>query len=240
MIINHDPNVTDWIIAVSTALGVVATLILASVALFQEQFRSWLSRPKLDATIEMDAPDCVAIPLTAMTQVGQISANTYYFRIRVWNRGNASARQVEVVGTQLRQKTAAGTWLMVTSFLPMNFVWSNTGPGRVILYPQIMPGMFKHCDIGHVIDPAQRGTFNEENPALRLQHAVISFAFDQTIQPNNFAHIIGPGDYELDVVLAAANAPLARRTLSLSFVGNWYSDKTEMLTRGIGITIASS
>ena len=47
----------------------------------------------------------------------------------------------------------------------MNLTRSNL---RDIYFPSIAPRMSKHCDVAHIIDPAERAEFEEENAQLGL------------------------------------------------------------------------
>jgi hypothetical protein len=236
--VSQHATAAEWLTAWSTLALVLATAGLAAVALFQEQLRSLIWRPRLDASIQTSPPDCVAVPFNQYGPTGLIaSASSYYFRVRIENRGNRSAQRVEVFGAELRQRTPSGTWVVVPTFLPMNFVWSNTGPTRTILYPQIMPGTFRHVDIGHIIDPAQRKAFNEDSPALALSTSEVSLAFDQVVQTSNYAHVIPPGDYELDLLIAAENAPTVKKVLTLIIRGPWSPVPMTMLNTHVDLKV---
>jgi hypothetical protein len=65
--------------------------------------------------------------------------------------------------------------------------------------------MGKHCDLGHITDPSVRARAGEENPNLKLLTSQTSLAFDVMVSPNNKGHIIGPGLYQLDILIAAEN-----------------------------------
>ena len=75
--------------------------------------------------------------------------------------------------------------------------------------------MGKHCDIGHIVDPARRSNphIREENPRLRLTDQQTSLAFDVIAAPNHKGHIIAPGDYKLKIIIAAENARRLGKTM---------------------------
>ena len=64
-----------------------------------------------------------------------------------------------------------------------------------------------------------------------------SLAFDLVALPHHKGHIVGPGEYELDVLVAAENARPSKRTINIRLSGTWYSDEAKMLHAGVGVTV---
>jgi hypothetical protein len=117
----------------------------------------------------------------------------------------------------------------------MNLKWANFG---ALYFPMIVPGMGKHCDLGHIVDPSLRNRLAHENaPNLALTAEQTSLAFDLIAVPNHRGHIIGPGRYKLDIFVAAENAPRIARTIELSLGGSWHADEARMLRDGVGVTV---
>lgn len=85
---------------VAAWLTVVATLILAAVAVFQEPVRGWFYRPRFRVIAKTEPPHCVAVPITDVD--GTFVANSVYLRIWVENNGNATARNAEVYVQEVR------------------------------------------------------------------------------------------------------------------------------------------
>ena len=217
--------VASWLVA-------CGTLVLATVAIFQETIRGWFYRPRFHVSIKTEPPDCVSVPLTE--QDGTFVADSIYLRVWVENVGNATAKNVEVYAKGLRRRRADGTWEHVTTFPPMNLKWANIG---AIYFPSIAPKMGKHCDVGHIVDPSRRHLVGEDAPKLALTNQQTSLAFDLMVAPNHKGHIIGPGDYQLDILVAAENAHPISRTIAISLRGTWETDETRMLRDGIGASI---
>lgn len=220
-------TVADWFI-------VLGTLVLAAVAVFQETIRGWFYRPRFHISIKTAPPDCVAVPFT--TADGTIVADSIYLRVWVENIGNATARNVEVYAKELRRKRADGTSERASAFPPMNLKWANLGK---IYFPTIAPQMGKHCDVGHIADPSRRHLLHEDAPKLGLTNQQASLAFDLMVAPAHRGHIIGPGEYQLDILVAAENARPTARTIALSLRGIWDADETRMLRDGVGASIAT-
>ena len=106
-----------------------------------------------------------------------------------------------------------------------------------IYFPGIAPDMGKHCDIGHITDPARRHCLGENSPSLGLSDQVTSLALDLMPAPDNKGHIIGPGEYQLDVLVAAENAGPIKLTIAISLKGPWYANEDRMLRDGVGVSV---
>ena len=184
-------------------------------------------------TIQTAPPDCVAVPF-ARVEDGTIVTESLYLRLWVTNIGNATANNAEVYANELLRQRADKTWERVTEFPPMNLKLSNLGS---IYFPRVVPGMGKHCDIGHIVDPTRRRDLREENPRLNLSDQETSLAFDVMAAPNHKGHIIAPGDYRLKVFIAAENAHRIERTINISLRGTWDADETRMLRTGVGVSV---
>ena len=191
------------------SLVALGTLVLAAVAVFQETIRGWFYHPVLRVSIKTEPLDCVAVPFTALD--GTFVADAVYLRLWVENTGNATAKNAEVYAAELRRQRLAGTWERVEAFPPMNLKWANLG--GAIYCPNIVPEMGKHCDLGHIVDPSRRSRVREEAPRLALTPQQTSLAFDLMAAPNHKGHIIGPGEYQLDILVAAENVRPIKRTL---------------------------
>jgi hypothetical protein len=223
--VNPWGTVADWLVA-------VGTLVLAAVAVFQETIRGWFYHPEFEVSIKTESPDCVAVPFTKPD--GTFVADSIYLRLWVENVGNATAKNVEVYARELRRQRAEGTWERVGAFPPMNLKWANIG---TIYFQSIAPEMGKHCDLGHIVDPVGRPLLGEEAPKLALTNQQTSLAFDLMVAPNHRGHIIGPGDYQLDILVSAENVRPIKRIVAISLRGKWDADETKMLRDGVGVTI---
>lgn len=119
-------------------------------------------------------------------------------------------------------------------FSPMNLKWADV---HFIYFPSIAPEMGKHCDLGHIVDPTCRSLLHEDVPSLGLTDQQTSLAFDVMVVPNHRGHIIGPGKYQLDILVAAENVRPIRRTIAIVLRGTWNRDETKMLRDGVGVGV---
>jgi hypothetical protein len=220
-------TVADWLVG-------LGTLVLAAVAVFQETIRGWFYHPSFHVSIKTEPPDCNAVPFTKHD--GTFVADSIHLRLWVENIGNATAKNAEVYAKELRRQRVDGTWERVGAFPPMNLKWANVG---TIYFPSIAPEMGKHCGVGHIVDPARRNLLGEDAPRLTLTNQQTSLAFDLMAAPNHRGHIIGPGEYQLEILVAAENVHPIKRTITISLTGTWDADETRMLRDGVGVSIGA-
>jgi len=189
--------ITDWLIA-------IGTISLAVIAAFQDKIRGWIMRPKLDIVLDARPPDCHKTWMKSYNPDGTINRQVecYYLRLRVKNSGNHRAELVEVFATGLEKQQADDSFSKVESFLPLNLRWSHISKAFV---DAISPEMEKHCDIGHIIDPAQRATLlMEDDPSVGVPDRTL-LSFDFVVKPHTMSHLIPPGKYRLSLLIGASN-----------------------------------
>jgi len=220
----------------ATWLAAIGTIALAIVAVFQDRIRRRLMRPKLELIVRVAPPEChktswnypVAVVdgpggKTVVTQ----SAPCYYFRVAIRNDGNTEAREVELFAAGLKRRRADGNLENVERFTPMNLLWAHfRQPFLAVLSPKIP----KVCDLAHVIHPSHAKSVGHELPDVPAGTPLL--AFDLQVEPNMKGHLIGPGTYRLEVILAASNVTPKKYTLEIQFAGDWTEKEERMLTDG--------
>lgn len=226
----------QWAEAVGTFLAVVTALV---IALFQDRLRERVWRPVLDVSVEAAPPDCLKIPMTGRGPAGELVAvaDCCYLRLRVSNRGNRQAESVEVFAGGLSRRQADDTFKEVGSFLPMNLLWADY---HKVFFPAISPGMYRHCDLAHMIQPEKRAAFSGEDkqwPGVPPTKTILSL--DTAVKPNTLSHLQPHGQYRMDIVVAAANAKPIKRTLEITLTGDWYDNESQMLSQGVGVRVLS-
>jgi hypothetical protein len=237
---------TDWI----TAIGTLIMALIAFVAIFQDKIRSWLTRPRLEISINLAPPDCIKTKmLYSIEYRGGVSLlptdprewprereiDTYYFRLKVTNIGNEKAELVEVFASELSKQQADGSFKIVDSFLPMNLVWSHF---HTMLFPSISPTTYKHCDFAHILRPERREEIPGEHktwPNVLAAKTILSL--DTIVKPTTLSNLLPNGAYRMVIIVAAANAKAVRKTLEFTITGDWYDDEQQMLGQGIGIRL---
>lgn len=229
-----EKEVTDWLVG-------IGTIVLAVVAIFQDHIRGFIYRPKLSTSMKTAPPDCMAVPayvtrpsFAAFNDPSDSPVNALYLRLLIANTGNATALNVEVYAHALNRKKTDGNWEIVTEFPPMNLVWSDV---HGTYYPRIVRGMSKHCDIAAIFDPKGLTNILGRPQKAGLDAAQTSLTFLLVTQPNHKGNVVGPGEYRLDVLVAAENASPIKRSVYITLPGVWHSDQTAMLRNGVGVSV---
>ncbi len=241
-------QLADWTIKWLTAIGTVGAVLFA---LFQDKYRRWRGQPILEITASPKLPDCVKIPYVRPAQFGFLQSSpqpsviprrettSYYLRILVKNKGNETARNVEVYAKKLKlYRKSDEQWEEEALFPPMNLVWSNYESGQMTYLRFLPPGMSKHCAVGHILDPKDRKEFDaDDNPELELGPGEVSLTFDLIQQPLHKGYIVNRGEYRLEVVVAADNVDAVTKDVKIYFDGQWDPDQAAMLRDHVGIGI---
>ena len=93
--------------------------------------------------------------------------------------------------------------------------------------PYILPGVFKHCDLGHIVQ-------SQHVPLGFTTDCVIVFIFDLIVKPNTFSFIKNLGRYMIEIFVSSSdsNKPI-KRNFELIIPNNWYEDEDKMLSNVI-------
>jgi hypothetical protein len=219
--------------------GAGGTFLAVLVALFKDEILRWRRKPDLTISASLTPPNCHK---TTMTYTDRASAQMYrkvacyYLRIWVENIGKTRAERVQVYVSKLLRRSADGLFKEVQAFLPMNLRWSHgqqVSGGPEVFAEGISPGMGKHCDLGHVLDPKFRKD---------VGHDLLGVADDQTIlvldlevPPATLTHLVPPGVYLLELRVAAANCSPVTKRIELTITGKWFEDERQMFLDGLGL-----
>jgi hypothetical protein len=229
-------NLAQWV-------GASVTFLAVLVALFKDEIIKWRRRPIFDISTTLQPPHCHMTILRYMAQQTAptyTEAQCYYFRLWVENRGKTRADRVQVFVAKLFRRAADGTFKEYTNFLPMNLRWSHVqapGGGPEIYAEGISPQMGKHCDIGHIIDPANRAECGEDLPGVLPMSTL--FALDLEVYPNTLSHLLAPGTYRLVLRVAAGNSLPMTKILELTVTGKWFDNERQMFQDGIGLRVVT-
>ena len=223
---------SEWAILGSSASAIV-TLLAVLVALFREEIRIRWYRPILSATIRLKAPDCHKTELVSSKGLIALVGECYYLRIWVQNEGRQRAEKVQVFVSGLQKQHADGLFKDVDSFLPMNLRWSHSSPPEIFA-EGISPGMGRHCDFGHILDPVFREQLKFSTPPLFAKGRTI-LELDLEVQPNKLSHLVLEGHYRFHVKVAAANSHPTEKCWDLNLTGKWFPEEDKMFSEGIGI-----
>ena len=214
----------------ATAIGTVLAAVAAVVfGVGGHELRAVFFKPVLKVSIELKAPDSILIQTQVTNPMtGQLLGYlpTFYYRLRIVNTGNATAREIEVRVLDLRRRNPTGHFVTDPSFLPLNLTWSHVGG---VVLPSIHSGLFHNCDLLHVVENNGLSQSAYPDPT--------QFMFNTQVQPTPVGPGVWPtlkpvGVYELDVVAYAANADPVRTTLTIDYRG-WFANEGDMFSKGL-------
>jgi len=221
-----------WVSAAITFLAVLVALLK------DEIIRLW-RRPELVPIVRRMAPDSVKTEimfLNERTHEVALHGDCYYLRIWVENRGRLRAERVQVFAAKLLRRRADGDFTEEKQFLPMNLRWSHSQQrpeGPEIFAEGISPGMGKHCDLGHILHPDLRRKTQQTLPGVPDEQTILEL--DLEVAPSTLSHLIRPGEYRLELKVAAANARPVTKVLEINLTGEWFDEESKMFAEGIGL-----
>jgi hypothetical protein len=221
----------DWFVA-------CGTVALAFVAVFQQWLQRMIVRPRLRLDARVERPDAEKTRWRIATgpaegvhtrAVGE--ADVYYFRLAITNAGNAAAHDVQVYLESVERRRMDKKYESVARFSPMNLRWAHTDKTtKPVLLPK-MPPVF--CDMVHIADPRLRQFTGEDLPDVNAGEAVMGL--DLEVKSYARGHLLEPGTYRFQLILAASNQAPNRYTLEVAFPGKWFDDQQKMFSEGFGM-----
>jgi hypothetical protein len=212
-------------------IGGFGTILAVLVALFGDRIRGWIFGPGLTIVVSLDPPECVRVAISYMYEYsvdGSVSeqegsVDSVYVRVKVQNTGRSLARDVQVFAESVTIFVPDEGWRPVGMFPAMNLPWSDLPEDADVklrmFFPGLGPTMSKHCDLGRIAEPGNRLYIGDEKEDL--DHQTNAFAFETLVKPNHQGHIVGPGRYQIRLLLAADNARPVVRTIEMIVRPDW-------------------
>ena len=164
------------------------------------------------------------------------NGNAIFLRIKVKNKGNIPAKHVEVFAKNIRCINRHNRYNKYNKIeckssvpLAMDLQWGNTGDA---FYPRIHPDTEKYCNIGFLTTPSSRKLdpryyYNEEwESKYEINETALLINVKYPLAKGD--HIVGPGKYELDIVITAVDAKPVKKTIVIEF-DQWNDNEEEML-----------
>lgn len=214
------------------------TLLAVLVALFKDWFWGKIKKPILDMKFEMQPPYCTKT--LTLSPMSPQPFSSYYFRMKIINTGSQTANRVQVYLNKVSKKHPDERYYEERQFQPMNLKWSNPKSQNdpEIYASQILPGMGKFCDLGHIFDPTFRQFYlNSPGICIPGDPDPLLFEFELEVQPFTGSHLVKIGEYILELIIAAENAKPMTKKVTLNFYGPWTLVENTMFNNGIGIRI---
>jgi len=229
-----NPDTARWL---STLLS---GLFVGSIALFHQRIWNYFTKPKLDIELNLKSPDC------HRTEIGspQQRFPCYYFRLRIYNRGESLSKDVEVIIQEL-WIDRNGRFERDGTFLPLNLVWSHmrslTGSQPAIL-ENIPVVIFNQADqtlqIRQNIPPFNAFRFcdllfirHEKDPNQEGRNGSLQFRFDFFIESFARSNKQDPGNYKIKLTVLASNSEPKDQWFQIRWTGKWAEKEEKMFTQ---------
>ena len=162
----------------------------------------------------------------------------FYYRLRIINIGKSTAKNVEVTIRDIRKKKG-NSFDRIDFPLDDNLDWFSSslivGKPSTTHYKFIFPNTFKHCELGHIIDPSKRNLVSFENTQKLSTADETIFSFNVITRYHSLYHLIGPGTYRVKILVAGENFDLLEREYELEITGKWFEEEERMLSDGLKI-----
>lgn len=220
---------------------VFSTLFLAFVALFKESILQFIFKPNIDIIFDLSSSDCYQNELQQEEKGKAINTiNFFKYRLRIINKGTRPAKNVEVIIQDIMKKKG-GKFYLIDSFLSDNLNWNSfsLGPNTEAktYYDFIFPNTFKHCELGHILDPKKRYLIPSENNSklpIQVKDETI-FSFNVARRYNNLYYLVAPGIYRIKVLVAGENFKSLKKEYEIEITGKWFEDEERMLSDGVKV-----
>lgn len=131
-------ELSEWL----TAIGTIATAIVAIIVAFLPYIRRWFNRPRFSIEFKNEKPFCrVAHLIRRLAVAGaEVTIPTYWVRLRVWNVGKSVAKACE---GKLVRIIDAETKEESKDFDPVVLRWTGASPNPI----DINKSEYKYLDI---------------------------------------------------------------------------------------------
>jgi hypothetical protein len=241
-------NQAEWELVYWTLALAVATFILGIVAAFQDIIRGWFSKPILDCKLLIESPHCHRAtsksPIKEYVQnrfrdeiIGYNEWFTYYFRFKIGNKGNISAKNVEVILKDLRDGKGEKINLPLDNLVWSTLEFETSDALKPKMYwDYISPDTYQYCNLGYINEPSKRHLNRDnENEKLKLFEDVTIFGFSIYWRTLDKRYLVGPGIYSFNVIVGSENAKTISKSYKIQITGYWSVKEEEMLERGFKI-----
>jgi hypothetical protein len=212
-------NITDWLTSIGT---ITAAVVALTIAIFGEQLKALMRKPRLTATMRPHFNK-----IKTHIEEEKTSYDSYYFGLRVENRGRTGAVNVEVRLLSLSVKKGE-KFERDTHFPPQNLVWAFTHPTVMKHLPAGPPELGKNCDFFHIIKRGERLLeFGTESTPNKVEYD------GDWMWPTRRR----PGVYRGTLAITADNAKTAYLDFEINY-HNWIDDEDEMFPKGLTLEIS--
>ena len=233
----------DWIVPIFTILGVIVNGLVAYFAIHGKRIRDKIYSPVLQLEYKNDFPwtngtkyatavyttlarntiQCSLYGNAAVDNVTTVHKDlrkAWSFKIKVINKGDVAAKNVQVYLKSIKRRATTGIFEDCKNVLPMNLVWSYQDNEKhpTATRKSIAAGAEKYCDFIFVDDNSRCFLRTEaEFPVYDEQHNLT----DNVTLPK--------GKYQCEVTVLASNAEPYSETIEFEYTGQWDNDSRNVI-----------
>jgi hypothetical protein len=235
---------TAWL-TLFAAFGAAILTVVGSRAV--ESIYEWLIRPKIEIAIDR----AKEVPWLFSAEAGdrqQPKWPAHWIHLVVTNRGRTAAIGTQILAVQLLQKQKSDAFEFMPKFLPMCLQWSHSGePPKVEM--DVLHDFSRRVNLAHVERPGIERWQAAGCPANRVVRDVkynvddsdepASVVLCTEVSPSNECNLLGPGEYELHLVVGAKNCKAKTVRVGISYTGKWEDDAGEFARNGLLVKLLS-
>jgi hypothetical protein len=244
-VLDEDKDLIFW-----TAALVFSTIFLGIVAAYQDIIRGWFKAPKLDFDMDMLSQDCHKTKVYKQYDIIEKKTNkiiryidyakyhyVYYFRFKIHNYGNMSAKNVEVILKDVKDGEGNSIELSLDNLLWSSLVIDFSGKAKNRIYwDYISPKTYQYCNLGDIIQPnIMKEKHSEYIDSLNLKDDTSIFRFSIYWKTPDLRYLLKPGTYTFQIIAGCENGKSITKNYKLSFNGEWTENEDKMLKENIKI-----
>lgn len=170
----------------------------------------------------------------------EIKWYVFYFRFKIWNKGNVSAKNVEVILKDVKNEKNEFINLSIDNLLWSSLQLQSTGTYiKRIYWDYISPKTYQYSNLGYIVDPNMRNNLKDEyDPRTPIDINETCFAFSIYWRTPDYRYLIPKGKYVFEIIAGCENGKSTSEKFILDVTGYWSEDEKEMLNKGINIKVA--
>ena len=214
------PDVLQISLVYWTAALAFSTIFLGIVASLQDIIRGWFWGPRLHCYMILKTPDCHLLK----------PYHIYYIRFRIENKGNESAKNVQVVIMNVKNKNDQHIKLSTDNLLWSTLEIEPEGLKKKMYWEYISPKTHQYCNLGYIRNPQDNNNHNE----TRGKHTAV-FCLSVYWPTEDYNYVLDPAEYNFDVIIGCENGKTVSKKYNLLFNGLWTENESKMLVENIKI-----
>jgi hypothetical protein len=225
----------------SPSWAIYLALSAAIFGLFREVIVRFIWFPELEMRFKNEAPYCDD-PYEIPPDQNSKPFPSIWFRPLVINRGTARAEKVEVMVTDVHGPEAAGNR---QCFLNLGWSCSSGAPRQdraVLVWDGLNPGVSRFVDLGKIYEPsARKKHFGYRENLLGKDGTLFSVLVEY--QNTKGSHLLHEGDWQLTLLLSAANHKTLEYRADIHLTGQWIDGMDGMLdpkTGGVKVKLTAN